>query len=286
MTHTLMESAGTGRSWDRQMSRLIRMAQMLDASAFGRSWSKADSMPAFHRHDGLPRDTMEEAQETATLSTAGALSLETKIRRVHPEWSDEQVAAEIERILPMPSSRWATASAGQHRPTTPGEACSTRPAASHQPQADQEAEDVSTVPTTVTPSRQNAGPTIYRRDELLKGRNGGRQQRAGEADDLDGREGHPEDYDIDGDLHRGARKAPTPGSWSRRHAGQDRPDSPARGHGPTGQGPSARRTAHTKKGMTDGDGGDDGGARSALIRERGARSDQARAEASSRRSEA
>lgn len=41
---------------------------------------------------------MEEAQETATLSTAGALSLDTKVRRVHPEWSDEQVAAEIQRI--------------------------------------------------------------------------------------------------------------------------------------------------------------------------------------------
>jgi hypothetical protein len=41
---------------------------------------------------------MEEAQETATLATAGALSLETKVRRVHPEWSDEQVADEQEKI--------------------------------------------------------------------------------------------------------------------------------------------------------------------------------------------
>lgn len=98
MTHTLMEAAGTGRSWDRQMARLIRLAQLLDRSQFNRAWSAADKMPAFHRHDGLPRDTMEEAQETATLSTAGALSLDTKVRRVHPEWSDEQVAAEIQRI--------------------------------------------------------------------------------------------------------------------------------------------------------------------------------------------
>lgn len=98
MTHTLMEAAGTGRQWDRQMSRLIRLAQMLDSTQFNRSWSKPEAMPAFHRQDGLPRDTMEEAQETATLSTAGALSLETKIRRVHPDWSDEQIAAEIERI--------------------------------------------------------------------------------------------------------------------------------------------------------------------------------------------
>lgn len=98
MTHTLMETAGTGRAWDRQMARLLRMAQLLDKAAFGRSWTKADAMPAFHRQDGLPRDTMEEAQETATLATAGALSLETKIRRVHPEWSDEQVQAEIARI--------------------------------------------------------------------------------------------------------------------------------------------------------------------------------------------
>lgn len=98
MTHTLMEAAGTGRSWDRQMARLIRLAQLLDKTAFNRPWSAADKMPAFHRHDGLPRDTMEEAQELATLSTAGALSLDTKIRRVHPEWSDEQVAAEAQRI--------------------------------------------------------------------------------------------------------------------------------------------------------------------------------------------
>ena len=41
----------------------------------------------------------EVSNSVKTLSDAKAISTDTKVRMVHPEWTDEQVTQEVERIL-------------------------------------------------------------------------------------------------------------------------------------------------------------------------------------------
>jgi hypothetical protein len=94
---------GAGRSWDDQLPQMMMLAQLLDAEpasngGFSRSWSGAGAPPSIEREDPLPRD---EAEEFATHSTAvgGPVeSIETAVKRLHPDWSGDQITEEVDRI--------------------------------------------------------------------------------------------------------------------------------------------------------------------------------------------
>lgn len=49
--------------------------------------------------DGISNNMSETSTSVKTLSDAKAISTDTKVRMVHPEWTDEQVKTEVERIL-------------------------------------------------------------------------------------------------------------------------------------------------------------------------------------------
>jgi len=103
MAHTLSEVAGKGRQLDAGVSQLLRLAQLLDAKptaegGFGRQWAEPDSLPIITRGDGLPRDEKEEAQITASLAAADAVSIEERVRRTHPNWDDTRVEEEVVKI--------------------------------------------------------------------------------------------------------------------------------------------------------------------------------------------
>jgi hypothetical protein len=127
MSHSLMEAAGTGRYFDRGVSQLLRMAALLDQRWFARRWTAPDELPGVSRGDGLPADAVEDSQVITALVGAEAMSRETAIRTAHPEWSDEQVAAELERMsaeAQQAADRMAQSLAnrpGQRPPGQPGE---------------------------------------------------------------------------------------------------------------------------------------------------------------------
>jgi hypothetical protein len=98
MSHSLMEAAGTGELFDDGVRRLLRMAQLLDARWFLRRYATPDTLPAVERGDGLPVDVVEDSQVITALRGAEAMSRETAIGVAHPEWSDDQVQAELDRI--------------------------------------------------------------------------------------------------------------------------------------------------------------------------------------------
>ena len=104
MAHTLVESSGKGRFFDRGTRRLLQYAAMIDArrtteGGFGRKWSSREpELPSIERADALPRDDMEAANRLVLLTNAQAISLEEKVRAVHPEWDKEQVDEEVDRI--------------------------------------------------------------------------------------------------------------------------------------------------------------------------------------------
>lgn len=100
---TTNAAEGQGRAWDGQAPEITRLAQLLDAlspalGGLGAGWSDAGTPPSFERSSPLPEDPNEQAMRHSTLKTADLISREQSIRERYPEWSDEQVTAEIERI--------------------------------------------------------------------------------------------------------------------------------------------------------------------------------------------
>ena len=102
--HSLIESSGKGRFLTRGARQLISFAAQLDArptteGGFGRKWSSRDpGLPSVELADALPRDDMEAAQRLVMLTNANAISTEEKVRAVHPEWKQDQIDEEVERI--------------------------------------------------------------------------------------------------------------------------------------------------------------------------------------------
>jgi hypothetical protein len=103
MIHSLMEAAGSGSYFDRAYQRLLRAAAVLDGrpttqGGFGRRWVNPDADPAVTRGDGLPRDDQEAAQWLVLAAGADAISVEEKVRWLHPDWTSDQVDEEVKLI--------------------------------------------------------------------------------------------------------------------------------------------------------------------------------------------
>lgn len=103
MVHSLLEASGKGRYLDRGLRRLVRMAAVFDSrpifeGGFGRSWTDADTPPTINRQDGLPRDDLEAAQYVTTLVGGDAISVDARVRYLHPDWTEDQIEEEIDAI--------------------------------------------------------------------------------------------------------------------------------------------------------------------------------------------
>lgn len=91
---TLLKKAGKDR---------MAVEAITNALAVAMAWEDGAGSVAEYRvemtlGDGLPRDTFEEAQEATQWESAGAISLEEKIRMRRPEWDEDAVDQEAERI--------------------------------------------------------------------------------------------------------------------------------------------------------------------------------------------
>lgn len=91
---TLLTKAGKERS---------ARSAIVGAFAAACAWSEGASdvgpyRPELLLGDGLPTDPLEDAQEVATKRGAGVASLEQGVRELHPDWDEDAIAAEVERI--------------------------------------------------------------------------------------------------------------------------------------------------------------------------------------------
>jgi hypothetical protein len=100
---TTKAGRGKARPWDDELPVILgRMAELdrlpTEAGGFGRGWAAAEVPPAVERGEALPTDDVEEANVEATLVGAGVRSIFTSVKGQHPDWDDELVEAEVERI--------------------------------------------------------------------------------------------------------------------------------------------------------------------------------------------
>lgn len=109
---TVLAARGKSRRWDAAVPYILMQAQLVDAlpennNGFGRSWTEPGAAPFVERGSILPEDPQEIADRHARAVGAGLESVETAVKELHPEWDEDEQAAEIIRIrrglLPLPA---------------------------------------------------------------------------------------------------------------------------------------------------------------------------------------
>jgi Phage portal protein, SPP1 Gp6-like len=100
---TVLAASGKGRYWDAAMPKILLALQQLDAmdagsGGCGHHWVSPNEPPMIERSSVLPEDP-SEAVDLRVTSVAGEVeSVEAAIRKLNPEFSDEQVEEELGKI--------------------------------------------------------------------------------------------------------------------------------------------------------------------------------------------
>lgn len=96
---TLQTVGAVGRYWQHALGRTLRLALEIERTHLGADLPDGEiAAPTVTLADGLIDDESELARILSDLDTAEAISLEGKVRRLHPEWDDAQVEEEVARI--------------------------------------------------------------------------------------------------------------------------------------------------------------------------------------------
>lgn len=100
---TTMAANGKGKVWDDALPQILcAMAQVSqlpkEQGGCGITWSSAEKPPTFKRGKPLPDDEAEIVQRHV-MSVQGEIeSVETAVAALHPEWTEDEVQAEVDRI--------------------------------------------------------------------------------------------------------------------------------------------------------------------------------------------
>lgn len=85
-----------GRYWGPALAEIMETLLAVDAAQF--NTAVTPDRPDVQFGDSVSEDPKTVAETVETLNRAAAASVETKVRMVHPDWDDTQVAEEVERI--------------------------------------------------------------------------------------------------------------------------------------------------------------------------------------------
>jgi len=81
--------------WTRPLTDILARYLEVDALVFG---GPGPDRPQIQFADSVQSDPKDVAAALQLLNAAAAISDDTKVRTLHPDWGDEQVAAEVQRI--------------------------------------------------------------------------------------------------------------------------------------------------------------------------------------------
>jgi hypothetical protein len=101
---TINAAESKGRSWDDELPQILRLMQLLEAKPAAEGglgiadWTDPAGKPGFKRAPALPVDLTELANRHATLKNSDLISIEQSIKERYPQWGDDQITAELDRI--------------------------------------------------------------------------------------------------------------------------------------------------------------------------------------------
>ncbi|MGY4901473.1 phage capsid protein [Streptomyces sp. 900116325] len=81
------------RYWRRAITEILYVLLAIDRAQF--AGKHADARPAVDIGDGVADDPGSTAQTLSLLAQAQAVSTDTKVRILHPDWDDTVVAEEV-----------------------------------------------------------------------------------------------------------------------------------------------------------------------------------------------
>lgn len=84
--------------WRRPKEEILQVALLVDYEIFDNTEIDPNYRPNMDFGQAIPEDPAEIADSIQKLDAAEAASVETKVRWAHPDWSDEQVRKEVEKI--------------------------------------------------------------------------------------------------------------------------------------------------------------------------------------------
>ncbi|MGW1770649.1 phage portal protein [Streptomyces sp. NPDC002104] len=93
---SMVTRAKKARYWRRAIAEILRVLLAVDRAQFGAR--TADERPTVDIGDGVAEDPGSTAQTLSLLAQAQAVSTDTKVRLLHPDWDDTAVAEEVARI--------------------------------------------------------------------------------------------------------------------------------------------------------------------------------------------
>ncbi|WP_347245121.1 phage portal protein [Thermogutta sp.] len=94
---SLMTAAKKAEHWRVALERLAFIAQAIDAKYLGGGFTPVPV--SVEMQDSVRGELSQVAQSIELLSRAGAVSKETMVRLLHPDWTHDQVESEVRRIL-------------------------------------------------------------------------------------------------------------------------------------------------------------------------------------------
>lgn len=94
---------GKGRHWDSELPRLLSAAALVESlpreqGGLGNRWTSPADTPTATRSSVLPEDENAQSTRLATEVNAEMLSRQTAIEERHPEWDEDRVNEELQRI--------------------------------------------------------------------------------------------------------------------------------------------------------------------------------------------
>ena len=95
---TFVTASRKQRYWQRPLEEILQVMLAAHREVFGATGVDPDLEVKVQFEDSIAPSTLELAQTAEVLARAKAASTETLVRLVHPDWSDEQVQKEVDRI--------------------------------------------------------------------------------------------------------------------------------------------------------------------------------------------
>lgn len=115
---TILTQRRKASHWKTSLAMLSRHLLLIDKKEFGGDVMIPDDelFPQVEMSDSVIDQPLELAQTALAMKTAEAASVETRVKLIHPDWSDSEVASEVARIQDEAKATAALTAP----PTTPG----------------------------------------------------------------------------------------------------------------------------------------------------------------------
>lgn len=95
---TFLTQKRKGHWWRPAIERVLQQILILDKETFKTAGIDPNMRPDVDLADSGSNDMVELAQTLTTLKTAMAASTEVRVKMLHPEWTQDQVKTEVEKI--------------------------------------------------------------------------------------------------------------------------------------------------------------------------------------------